>query len=389
MATTLTFDKSSARHTDANGYLHVSETPISKAIINPYRGSEIPNAEQLGLDPNKVYYLLRDPKELKHAAGTFNNLPILDKHIPVSALDLNDPDIKKHVVGSTGTDAEFKDPYLVNSMVLHTASAIKDVEAGSKAELSCAYRYKPVMTPGTYDGKHYDGIMTELEGNHVAIVNEGRAGHDVKVMDAKMAQCSVVKDKLALAFGYDRNEERLRLLKLGADAKDCAVGSITMGGKDSNPEGINQYNAAAGIADKASEKAKATGKRDDHIKAAGEHLNAAKTAPNDLNRARHEAMAKFHMMVLPKAHDASITRRKDVNPKAGKSEYGSVKFADAKNNKYPLDTPEHVRSAASYFGMAKNRSKYSQEEQTIIDKRIGAAKKKFKIGAEGSVTEGK
>jgi hypothetical protein len=76
----------------------------------------------------------------------------------------------------------------------------------------------------------------------------------------------------------------------------------------------------------------------------------------------------------------AITRRKDTNPKEGEKKYGDVKFADPKNKKYPIDTPEHVRSAASYFGKAHNRNEYSQEEQTIIDKRIRAAKKKFHIG---------
>lgn len=87
--------------------------------------------------------------------------------------------------------------------------------------------------------------------------------------------------------------------------------------------------------------------------------------------------------------DGSITKREDVNPEEGAKKYGNVTFADTKNKKYPLDTPKHVRSAASYFGMPKNRSEYSQEEQATIDRRIRAAKKKFKIGTFTDVTEGK
>jgi hypothetical protein len=77
---------------------------------------------------------------------------------------------------------------------------------------------------------------------------------------------------------------------------------------------------------------------------------------------------------------ADIEERTDTNPKAGKSKYGSVTFADPKNHKYPLDTPEHVRAAASYWGMPNNRSMYSQEDQTTITNRIKSAEKKFKIG---------
>lgn len=38
-----------------------------------------------------------------------------------------------------------------------------------------------------------------------------------------------------------------------------------------------------------------------------------------------------------------INRRDDVNPVEGERKYGDVDFADEVNNKYPIDTPEHVR----------------------------------------------
>jgi hypothetical protein len=79
----------------------------------------------------------------------------------------------------------------------------------------------------------------------------------------------------------------------------------------------------------------------------------------------------------------AIEKREDVSPKEGKSKYGDVTFADEKNKKYPLDTPAHTRSAASYFGMPKNRAKYSEADQKSIDAKIAAAKKKFGIGDDG------
>ena len=77
-----------------------------------------------------------------------------------------------------------------------------------------------------------------------------------------------------------------------------------------------------------------------------------------------------------------VAKRKSVNPKEGKSKYGDVNFADETNKKYPLDTEAHVRAAASYFGMAKNRAKYSTADQKKIDAKIAAAEKKFKIGTK-------
>jgi hypothetical protein len=639
MSITLALDKQSARRIDANGYLHVEPNPISKATVNPYKGAEIPGCGQLGLDPNKVYYLLRDPKELEKAAPTFNNLPILSKHIPVSSFDMDKPEVKVLYVGSTGTDAEFDGKYLNNTLVLHAKSAIDDIQAKKKHELSCAYRYQPDMTPGTFEGQHYDGIMRDIQGNHVALVTEGRAGHDVKVMDSKLLvqdankmfralreqfnPDAVAEGVRAVLFGIDSNPEGINQYSGGGHAekavehavkakeaaaptvnnrreaganyrgsinaqsdegyntsvggsvtsksamkegttakhdlaarvhtraakeheslgnreaaahhlaaakehrlasaeiakgKDAAMdGSITKevqgsdyetaeaaaksagtlagmqptpenrkqaarlsreaarlhrsagfakqakywdevadefskpagGAKDSNPEGINQYSgaasaakAASAAAKTASEKANTQGKSgkigarlhekaaEAHQRALTAHRQASYKAPMS-KKLTHSHQADVHMkqrdkhaeiaerlhgiynpfpgdsdmllekaghVTLSNAHAAasrsaakdelpkgSITKRSNVSPKAGMRAYGNVTFADPKNNKYPLDTPEHVRAAASYFGMTKNRSQYGKEDQTKIDKRISAAERKFKLGkfAEG------
>ena len=55
-------------------------------------------------------------------------------------------------------------------------------------------------------------------------------------------------------------------------------------------------------------------------------------------------------------------------------------FMDPEGDKYPIDTPEHVRAASSYWGMPKNREKYPPEKQKAMTSRLNAAKKKFKVG---------
>jgi 8-oxo-dGTP pyrophosphatase MutT (NUDIX family) len=177
----LAMDKS-ARSFDRDGRLHVELTNISKANICPYRGSEIPGWEEMGLDPEKVYNLYRDPEELKKAQDTFNNVPLLSEHVPVNGKDYR-PDL---VIGSTGTDAIFEAPYLKNSLVVWADKAIKGIESERKKELSSAYYYTPDMTPGEVDGQPYDGVMRDIVANHVALVVEGRAGPDVVVGDSKL-----------------------------------------------------------------------------------------------------------------------------------------------------------------------------------------------------------
>jgi len=223
---TLAFDRS-ARTYDADGRLHVALTNISKATVNPYYGREIPGYKDLGLDADKIYHLLRAPEELAKGSASFNNIPLLSKHIPVSA----DEPRKELVVGSTGTDAVFNEPFLQNSLVVWDAEAIAGIETKEQCELSCAYRYIPVMSPGVHEGIGYDGIMTNLIGNHVALVEVGRAGRDVVVSDEdpfihlenemskeKKALEDYLKPKLAQDQSIDL-AELLKLSKLALDAE--------------------------------------------------------------------------------------------------------------------------------------------------------------------------
>lgn len=188
----LAFDRASVRTYSKDGVLHVSVSPISKAMVCPYYGREIPDSEALGLEPNKVYYLLRDPDELEKAASTFNNLPLLNKHIPISAHALP----KENIVGTTGSEAVFEAPYLNNSLAVWEADSIAGIDSEEQKELSSCYHYRADMTPGEYEGVKYDGVMRDLAGNHVSLVPEGRAGNDVVVFDAIPEEMKQMKKKL-------------------------------------------------------------------------------------------------------------------------------------------------------------------------------------------------
>jgi hypothetical protein len=149
------------------------------------------------LEPKKTYNLLRHPDELKRAADSFNGLPILDCHMPMTA----DSHLPYLVVGTTGSRAKFEAPYLKNAISLWTRDAIDNVNSGKRKELSCAYSYYPVMKPGVFQGQHYDGIMTQLRGNHVALVDEGRAGPECVVGDS--ANHKVVR-RFAMYGAFDQ-----------------------------------------------------------------------------------------------------------------------------------------------------------------------------------------
>lgn len=179
------FDKlpiESARTMDENGYLHVAVSNITKEQVVPYMGDTIPGWEKLGLEPKKVYMLYRPAEELEKAAPTFNGLPLSLDHWDMDASNL--PHDK--IVGSLGTDAKYAAPYITNSLTVTDSNAIERIQTGEFRDLSAGYMCDVEMTGGVFGGQSYDGIMRNIRGNHVALVREGRAGHDVRVADSVM-----------------------------------------------------------------------------------------------------------------------------------------------------------------------------------------------------------
>lgn len=170
----------SQRETDENGFLHVRSSHITKATVNPYYGREIPGWQEAGLDPEAVYYGLRDPQELQASLETWAGLPLHIEH----HIDSADEPEKFTRVGAVGTGAVWNPPYVDAPLTVWDRAAIDAIEDGSFRELSCAYRYDPDFTPGSYEGTPYDFIMRNIRGNHVALVEEGRAGPDVVVADS-------------------------------------------------------------------------------------------------------------------------------------------------------------------------------------------------------------
>ena len=182
----LVYDRSpvdSVRTVDDNGYLHVGISNITKEQVAPYLGSEIPGFEKLGLKPDEIYSVYRPASELSKPATveSLNGIPVLLKHAEDSA---EAPASNR--VGSTGTDAKWEPPYLTNSLHIQDADAIRRINDGTMREISMGYFYTPVLKHGEFEGEPYDIVMTDISCNHVALVEEGRAGHDVSVKDSTL-----------------------------------------------------------------------------------------------------------------------------------------------------------------------------------------------------------
>ena len=246
----LALDAESVRRYDKNGNLHVTVSHLTKAQVRPYYGHEVPDWERLRLDPQKIYRGYCPPEELSkpETIESTNGIPIQLNHHPDYA---DAPQIKTRV-GSTGTDGAFRAPYLDNSLHFTVEDAIKRIVDGSMRELSLSYRYTPDFIPGkTPDGEDYDFVMRDITANHVALVEQGRAGRDVLVQDSHLreAQPMDVTEKnaapVAAADGDPAVEKKEVAL---ADAIAAAADGI----KD-----LHEQDEEGNVVDKPAEEAQA------------------------------------------------------------------------------------------------------------------------------------
>jgi len=214
------------RSYDKDGRLHIARSHISKSCVNPYYGREIPRSEALGLIPDKIYMMLRHPDELAKAAPTFARLPILAKHTPIDVF-WDERKRKDFIVGTIGSDVEFLEPYLDADVAIWDADAIAGIETDQVREFSCGYSYEPIMTTGEYNGEKYDGIMTQIQGNHLALVESGRAGPDVQAADSKLEKKSMNRSKLGNAL-IVALQTAFPNVKIAADSElEKALGNAT------------------------------------------------------------------------------------------------------------------------------------------------------------------
>ena len=119
------------------------------------------------------------------AAPTFARLPILKEHVPVSA-DAPQPDL----VIDVGSDVVFDAPYLDSDSQLLDRFGDRRNRNRHGQRTFVRLSVRTGNGAGETDGDHYDGRMTEIQGNHLALVEDGRAGSDVVVADRDPFQTS-------------------------------------------------------------------------------------------------------------------------------------------------------------------------------------------------------
>lgn len=174
----------SAREIDKNGFLTIPGNPISKVGVFEYSGAEIGLS---GENANRVFKVYRPAEELEdpECIASFRLLPFINDHAMLGSEDEGlTPSERKGVHGVIGEQVYFDPPYLRGNLKIFSES-LKQLLGSGKKDLSPGYRckYEIELKPGIFNGEHYDAIQRKIRGNHLALVDEGRTGPDVAVLD--------------------------------------------------------------------------------------------------------------------------------------------------------------------------------------------------------------
>ena len=127
--------------------------------------------------------LLRPEKEVFSDATlkSCRNKPITDGH-PSEAV--SDENVRKWAVGFSKDSVTRDGDLIAASLVIQAKSAVTKIEKMGVNQVSLGYDTEIVWDSGTDpDFGEYDGVQTNIDCNHIAIVKTARGGSDVRLSD--------------------------------------------------------------------------------------------------------------------------------------------------------------------------------------------------------------
>ena len=202
------------------GFLICKDVPIARTGTQQYRGCEF--GAPVG---DALYNVQRPEAEVfdRAAVASFEGKPVCDEHPEEDVTPDNYGRYMKGVCRDVRRGDGDLSNCLVADLVIYDADLINKIEAG-KREISCGY---DCLWNPTSDSS-YDQL--EIRGNHVAVVDKGRAGHKVAIRDTavdkkggkKMSESLIGRILRALARDESTTPEDMEAaakLAGGADAE--------------------------------------------------------------------------------------------------------------------------------------------------------------------------
>lgn len=199
----------------AQGFLKVSAN-VSRAGVFIYSNPDGSKRRELRL-PEEIFKE-ESLSSLEGAPITFGHPVDTAGHVMV-----NPKNIKKFSVGVLGDNVRNDDKFISADLTIMDESAIEAVEKGHRREVSLGYTCDLDFTPGIWNGEQYDAIQRNIVYNHAAIVQRGRAGHEVAIRMDSSDAITEYADELTLT----PKESKMENLNIHVDGIDLELPKST------------------------------------------------------------------------------------------------------------------------------------------------------------------
>lgn len=198
-----------AKKEDENGYWKIEGNPISKGnVVLDYYGRDVSPE----LPPDELVGVFRPVEELAKGAESFDAIPLIEDH---ELIGKNGTEYDSRPSAGVVFNPRMEGDYLVADLKIFSEKLQSKIKGG-KRELSPCYNCNYTLENGEWEGKPYVAVQRGIRAaNHVALVEKGRTGSDVRIYDGApsvhaMDSMPITKEIVKMPEGTEN--------KKGADA---------------------------------------------------------------------------------------------------------------------------------------------------------------------------
>ncbi|KAB8139274.1 DUF2213 domain-containing protein [Gracilibacillus oryzae] len=153
---------------DDAGYLTVTAS-ITKPGVYPYQRAD-----------GSVQYELKHPDDIfsDRVIKGIRAKPITDGH---PSEKVNVGNMSRYGKGMSHTDSRVEGNAVVVTITVYDQQLIDQIESGDKKEISLGFETELIADEGTYNGQAYTYRQTDINPNHIAVVERGRVGPEASI----------------------------------------------------------------------------------------------------------------------------------------------------------------------------------------------------------------
>ena len=170
---------SSQREITPEGYMKVPAN-VSRIGLQNYRAGELDGMENF--HPDEVLSVFRPPEEVFHkdSLASFKDKDVTVEH-PDDLVDSES--YKACAVGHCISEGRRDGDFVVVDLLIKDQDAIDNIQQG-KVNLSAGYQAEFEEKAGSYKGQPFSHVQKDIYINHIAVVDNPRAGDDAKIFDS-------------------------------------------------------------------------------------------------------------------------------------------------------------------------------------------------------------